>query len=141
METDNGRHPLIGRIGTVVIAASAVFILACEASNEVSVGVSLKPDKHRVVTVKKIIVTDSRIVRGFRGTTVDGTLKSFDFRGYFSEYPDSLSEGFDASSGVDYDFNDNDGLHIALKDDSRFTTVVIRGGASTRMYAAANSLT
>ncbi|MCE5249497.1 hypothetical protein LLG96_04675 [bacterium] len=141
METDNRIHTLIGRVGMAAFAFSAVLILACGASNEVSVGISLKPDKRRIVTVKKMIVTDSRVVRGFRGTTVDGTLKSYDFRGYFSEYPDSLSEGFDASSGVDYDFNDNDGLHIALKNDSRFNTVVIRGGASTRMYAAANSLT
>ncbi|MDP2983275.1 MAG: hypothetical protein Q8O92_08100 [Candidatus Latescibacter sp.] len=140
METDNGRRPLIDRVGMVAGASLAVFILMCGASKEVSAGVSLMPDKSKVVTVKKMIVTDSRVVRGFRGTTVDGTLKSYDFRGYFSEYPDSLSEGFDASSGVDYDFNDNDGLHIALKKDSRFNTVVIRGGASTHMYAAANSL-
>ena len=106
-------------------------------------GVSLTPDKNNVVTVKKMIVTDSRVVRGFRGTSVDGTIKSFDFRGLFSEYPDTLGKGelgFDSSSGVDYFFNDNDGLHITLKKDSSFNTVVIRGGASARMYVAAKSL-
>jgi hypothetical protein len=140
MKKVNIKRPLIDRIGLAATASSVVLVLTCAAPNNVSANVTLSPDKNKVVTVKKMIVTDSRVVRGFRGTPVDGTLKSYDFRGYFSEYPDSLSDGFDASSGVFYDFNDNDGLHISLKKDSRFNTIVIRGGASARMYSAANSL-
>ncbi|MBN1294180.1 MAG: hypothetical protein JXB48_20260 [Candidatus Latescibacteria bacterium] len=102
--------------------------------------VMLRPNGKKPVIIEKLRVTDSRVVRGFRGTPVDGTLRSIEFRGFISEYPDTLSEGFDASAGVDYDYNDNDGLHISLKDNDGFDAVVIRGGATSRMYSDITSL-
>ena len=117
-----------------------LIVSSCETRPKTSSVISLKPNASAPVTVKKIQVTDSRVVRGFRGSPVDGTLKTYEFRGFFSEYPDTLSEGFDASSGVDYSYNDNDGLRITLKDSGGFDTIVLRGGAKTRLYADTSSL-
>ena len=39
-----------------------------------------------------------------------------------------------------YSYNDNDGLHIAFGDNGGFDAVVLRGGASARMYGDAGSL-
>ena len=118
-----------------------VAAVSCDSGGSAKSSVIiLKPDAKQPVVFTKLPVTDSRVVRGFRGTPVDGTLRSIEFRGYVSEYPDTLSEGFDASSGVDYDYNDNDGLHIKLGDNSGFDAVVVRGGAASRMYTDAASL-
>ncbi|MFC1509273.1 hypothetical protein ACFL60_06265 [Candidatus Omnitrophota bacterium] len=119
-----------------------ILAVSCDSvGHKNSTVISLKPGVKQPVVFKKLPVTDSRVVRGFRGTPVDGTLRSIEFRGYVSEYPDTLSEGFDASSGVDYDYNDNDGLHIKLGDNDGFDAVVIRGGAASRLYTDVSSLT
>ena len=82
-----------------------VVAVSCDSGvPDNSAAISLKPHTKKPVVFTKVPLTDSRVVRGFRGTPVDGTLQSIEFRGYVSEYPDTLSEGFDASSGVDYDY-------------------------------------
>ena len=83
-----------------LFALVAALSLSCGTRDMSTSSITFRPgDTIRVI--EKLPVTDSRVVRGFRGTPVDGTLLSFDFRGYLTEYPDSLSEGFDASSGID----------------------------------------
>ncbi len=135
-------HPMRKAIvsNTIILFLCLAAISCGTGESEPESAITLEPGGGPVV-FEKIQVTDSRVVRGFRGTPVDGTLRSFDFRGYFSEYPDSLSEGFDASSGIDYAWNDNDGLHIRLADDRGYDAIVMRGGASTRMYAGFEGLT
>jgi len=125
-----------------LVSASIIFaVLSCGSSTQKETSAIVLEPVGDPVVVEKVPVTDSRVVRGFRGTPVDGTLKSFDFRGYFTEYPDSLSEGFDASSGIDYFWNDNDGLHIAFGDADGFDALILRGGASARMYDGFDNLT
>lgn len=139
----NAEEPLPAMKNHVLIfiaVSVAAAVLACGAADQTKNVITLKPGKTPVV-VEKLAVTDSRVVRGFRGTSVDGTLLSFDFMGYLSEYPDSVSEGFDASSGVDYAWNDNDGLHIAFDGSDGFDAVILRGGATASMYAGNTSLT
>ena len=41
------------------------------------------------VTLKKVPVVDSRAVRGFLGTPVDGSITSWGYRGVVVEYPDT----------------------------------------------------
>lgn len=92
-------------------------------------GVPLKPNEAKFVVVKKVPVVDCRVVRGFLGTVVDGSIYSWDYRGRTREYPNT------ASDGVVYSYKNNDGLHITLGDDKGFDMVMLRGGAETRMYA------
>ncbi|MHB9027821.1 MAG: hypothetical protein ACYC9O_03550, partial [Candidatus Latescibacterota bacterium] len=86
------------------------------------------------VTLEKVSVADSRAVRGFLGTPVDGSVASWGYRGETCEYPDTGKEGYDAGAGVDYSFNGNDGLHLTFADAGGFDLIVLRGGAKTRMY-------
>lgn len=102
--------------------------------------ISFKPDMTVPYSIEKIQVTDCRAVRGFLGTPVDGSIQSWGYRGAIVEYPDTGKEGYDAGAGVDYSFNDNDGLHIGLCDGIGFDAVILRGGAHTRLYNDAASL-
>jgi len=97
--------------------------------------ISFAPGEGGSVVVEKVPVEDCRVVRGFLGTPVDGSVRSWDYRGQVREYPDT------ASDGVVYSYNNNDGLHITLGDEDGFDVVVLRGGARTRMYASVSSLT
>lgn len=97
-------------------------------------GIPLEPDGVGFVVVKKLPVVDCRVVRGFLGTPVDGTVKSWDYRGRTQEYPKT------ASDGVVYSYKNNDGLHITLGDDEGFDIVMLRGGARTKMYSAIDAL-
>jgi hypothetical protein len=87
-----------------------------------------------VLDIRKVPVVDCRVVRGFLGTPVDGSVQSWDYRGTIREYPRT------ASDGVAYAYLNNDGLHIRLADGESFNTVVLRGGARARMYADVNGL-
>lgn len=86
-------------------------------------------------TVKKVAVSDCRAVRGAFGSPVDGSVRSWDYSGRVCEYPRS------AGGGVGYAYNRNDGVHLTLADGDGFDAVVLRGGARTRLYADAGSLT
>ena len=96
--------------------------------------IPLEPGETALI-VERISVEDCRVVRGFLGTPVDGSISSWDYGGNVREYPRT------ASDGIAYSFNNNEGLHITLSDDEGFDLVVLRGGAHTRMYADVNSLT
>jgi hypothetical protein len=87
------------------------------------------------VTIRKASVVDCRVVRGFLGTLVDGSVRSWDYRGTVREYPRT------ASDGVAYSYLNNDGAHIRLADGESFNMVVLRGGAKARMYVDVNGLT
>lgn len=113
----------------------AALLAATAAARDIPGGlVELRPDEPSV-TVEKVPVTDSRAVRGFLGTPVDGSVSSWGYRGAICEYPDTGKERYDAGAGVDYAFNGNDGLHLTFADDAGFDLVVLRGGAKTRLYA------
>ncbi|MBN1670066.1 MAG: carbohydrate-binding family 9-like protein [Kiritimatiellae bacterium] len=84
---------------------------------------------------RKLAVADCRVVRGFTAAPVDGTLRSRNYHGGAREYP---TRGVGA--GVSYWYNQNDGLHITLEQPAEFDTVVLRGGARTRMYAGVQGL-
>lgn len=131
---------LVHAVRLLLVILPLICLFSCGKTDITKDVIQFKPGKNTVVTVTKIPVIDSRVVRGFRGTPVDGTVKSIEFRGFVSEYPDTLSEGFDASSGVDYSYNNNDGLHITLKNDSGFDAMIIRGGASLTMYTDISSI-
>lgn len=57
-----------------------------------------------------------------------------------TEYPFTGHERYDAGAGVAYAYNNNDGL-LTLADADGFDMAVLRGGAHTRLYAGATSLT
>ncbi len=67
------------------------------------------------LSIRKVPVTDCRVVRGFLGAPVDGSVRSWDYRGTVREYPHT------ASDGVAYAYLNNDGLHVSLADDEGFT--------------------
>ncbi len=99
-----------------------------------ALGIQLQPDAAQFVVVKTVPVVDCRVVQGFLGTPVDGSTKSWDYRGRTQEYPKT------ASDGVVYSYNHNDGLHVTLADDKGFDVVMLRGGARTKMYAGVDAL-
>jgi Zinc carboxypeptidase len=120
----------------IVSCLSLTAALGDESSVAVSdLGIPIEPDKAGFVIVKKVRVTDSRAVSGFLATPVDGSVKSWDYRGRTHEYPKK------ASDGVVYSFNNNDGLHVILSDAKGFDVVVLRGGARTKMYSGTDALT
>lgn len=82
------------------------FIALISSAEESRTEISLKPHEERV-TIKKVLVTDSRAVRGFLGTPVDGSIHSWDYRGTVREYPKT------ASDGVVYSYNNNEGRSLA----------------------------
>lgn len=92
--------------------------------------VALEPD--RPLTLKKVPVTDCRVVRAFVAAPVDGTVRSWNYSGRVCEYP--------RTSEARYSFNRNDGVHITLADDRGFDVVVVRGGAKARLYANTTGL-
>jgi len=98
-------------------------------------GVPVEAGRDEFVVVKKVPAVDCRVVRGFLGVPVDGSVYSRDYRGTVREYPRT------ASDGVVYSYNKNDGLHITLSDGDGFDVIVLRGGANARVYANTTSLT
>ncbi|MFC1607914.1 hypothetical protein ACFL47_08085 [Candidatus Latescibacterota bacterium] len=126
------------KVITAITVAAIFFSASCDSGLIIENEVIISPGS--VMTFEKVPVVDSRVVRGYVGSPVDGSLKSYEFRGYWvSEYPDTLSDGFDASTGVWYWYNDNDGLHITLADGG-FDAIVLRGGARAKVYADAGTL-
>ena len=103
-------------------------------SSEPNSEIELSPNVSECIIISKIPVPDSRAVRGFLATPVDGTIHTRGYRGEIVEYPDTGKEGYDAGAGVDYSFNGNDGLHIRFGDSGGFDAVVIRGAAKTKMF-------
>jgi len=99
-----------------------------------ALGIPLQPDASQFVVVKTVPAVDCLAVRGFLGTPVDGSIKSWDYRGRSQEYPRT------ASDGVVYSYMKNDGLHVTLADDKGFDAVMLRGGARTKMYAGTETL-
>jgi len=100
----------------------------------------LSPDQSETFLISKVPVSDSRAVRGFLATPVDGTVHTRGYRGEIVEYPDIGKEGYDAGAGVDYSYNGNDGIHIKFGDSDGFDAVVIRGAARTKMFDNTGSL-
>ncbi|MCK4291906.1 MAG: hypothetical protein KAY65_01815 [Planctomycetes bacterium] len=98
-------------------------------------GVPVEAGRDEFVVVKKVPAVDCRVVRGFLGVPVDGSVYSRDYRGTVREYPRT------ASDGVVYSYNKNDGLHITLSDGDGFDVIVLRGGAKARVYSDNVSLT
>jgi len=91
-------------------------------------GIPLEPNAAQFVVVKKVPVVDCRVVRGFHGAPVDGSIYSWDYKGRTREYPNT-------GIGVLYSYKNNDGLHITLGDDKGFDLVMLRGGARTKLYS------
>jgi hypothetical protein len=98
------------------------------AQSGLSVAIHVPVDPQGFVTIHKVPVVDCQVVRGFLGTLVDGSVRSWDYRGTVREYPRT------ASDGVAYAYLNNDGAHIRLADGESFNVVVLRGGAKARMY-------
>ncbi len=103
--------------------------------SSLSAAIRIRAEGQGFVTIRKVPVVDCRVVRGFLGTLVDGSVRSWDYRGSVREYPRT------ASDGVAYAYLNNDGAHIRLADGESFNVVVLRGGAKARMYADVNGLT
>ena len=83
------------------------------------------------VVLRKLAVADCRILRGFSGEPVDGTLKSSDhWYGRVREYPKQ-------AGAYGWSYNNADGLHITLAEDRGFDVVVLRGGAGAEMVGDA----
>jgi len=103
-------------------------------------GIALAPDAGRVAIIAKNPAEDCRVVRGFNGAPVDGSVRSWTYIGWVTEYPGSSRDFIDPLTGVNYWYNGNDGVHITLRDGKGFDAVVLRGGAKTRMYAGSPSI-
>ncbi len=115
------------------LAAALLLVLSAHAASRI--GPPTPGNGADWLVIQKILAADCRAVRGFLGTPVDGTVASWDYRGVQREYPNT------ASDGVVYSYNRNDGLHFALADPAGFDAVVLRGGAKSKLYCAAGSLT
>jgi hypothetical protein len=129
------RRSILASLGIFFCCGTALVFTLAEAHAARPAGdvLELRPDEP-LVTVEKVMVSDSRAVRGFLGTPVDGSIVSWGYRGAITEYPDTGFEGYDAGTAVDYAFNGNDGLHLTFADSRGFDLVVLRGGAKTKMY-------
>ncbi len=90
-----------------------------------SIGEAVPADlkKRETLVVEGIRVVDSRVVRGFCGTPVDGTTHSWDWALRPWEYN---MPGL--GSGVRYVYRGNDGLHVELADAHGIDAIQVRGG-------------
>ncbi len=102
-------------------------------------GIVLSPGAESLL-VRKNPADDCRVVRGFNGGPVDGSVRSWTYIGWVAEYPGTSREFFDPITGVNYRYNGNDGVHVTLHDARGFDAVVLRGGANTRMYTESASI-
>ncbi|MHB9029778.1 MAG: hypothetical protein ACYC9O_13510, partial [Candidatus Latescibacterota bacterium] len=103
-------------------------------------GIVLAPNAKAVTVITKNAADDCRVVRGFNGAPVDGSVRSWTYIGWITEYPGSSRDFIDPLTGVNYWYNGNDGVHVTLRDPNGFDAVVLRGGAKTRMYAGSSSI-
>ncbi|MBN1670062.1 MAG: hypothetical protein JXR37_03470 [Kiritimatiellae bacterium] len=94
-------------------------------------GIPVQPGIENPLVVTLVPVRECRIVRAHAGTPIDGTVRSLDYRGRVAEYPRR------AGDGINYAYNDNDGLHLTLSDRVGFDAVVLHGAARTDMVADA----
>ena len=117
-----------------VYVACLALPTAAEGVRGIEGPVALRPGGSELVVVRKVLASDCRVVRGFLGTPVDGSVGSWDYRGRVREYPNT------ASDGVVYSYNHNDGVHVTLEDDEGFDVVVLRGGARARLYVDAEGI-
>lgn len=119
-----------------MLRQTVLLSLLCMGLTQSSLGapIRLPPAPSGLVTIRKAPVVDCRVVRGFLGTLVDGSVRSWDYRGTVREYPRT------ASDGVAYAYLNNDGAHIRLAEGESFNVVVLRGGAKARMYVDVNGL-
>ncbi len=89
------------------------------------------------VTVKSIPVRDCRWIRGFFWRAVDGRRDSF---GWLGNGPRAIKkhkvieEWPQVYSGIDYDFNQQNGLHVLLADKTGIDMLVIHGGYAGKIY-------
>ena len=83
--------------------------------------------------IQKLRVTDARVMRGFVGAPVDGTVRSGGWDGVVWEYPQPHS-----NSGVVYAYRNNDGFHATFAADLGFNAVVVRGGIKAKLVADAS---
>jgi len=85
------------------------------------------------VTIRKLLPIDCRVLRAFAVNPIDGCPMSRRV-GRIAEYPDRLG------AGIYYSYKKNDGLHVTLAEGEAFDTVILRGGAQTKMYADATEI-
>jgi hypothetical protein len=95
------------------------------------VAIQVPADGERTV-VSELLITDSRVVRGFVGTPFDGTQRSRAWNGRPWEYP--MPGG---GAGVGYAYRNNDGLHVRLADSLGFDAIQVRGGIRADLYTGA----
>ena len=119
-----------------VVFASGFFSSAASAPS----GIMLAPGSKTVTVITKNAADDCRVVRGFNGAPVDGSVRSWTYIGWIIEYPGSSRDFIDPLTGVNYWYNGNDGVHVTLHDPKGFDAVVLRGGAKTRMYTGSSSI-
>ncbi|MDP7398570.1 MAG: sugar-binding protein [Lentisphaeria bacterium] len=91
--------------------------------------VRLTMNAKEAVVVKKLQVADCRMVRGFIGSPIDGSVMSQRYTGTIWEY------GYPGGgSGVHYRYRNGDGLHLTFVGNPSFNAVMLRGGAVTDLY-------
>ncbi len=84
-------------------------------------------DEPTVVT--KLAVSDCRALKGFIGSPVDGSTRSWNWNAETWEYNQRGAGG-----GVGYAYRGSDGLHITLADRGGFNALLIEGGARVKLY-------
>ncbi len=92
--------------------------------------IPVAPGRDSQITVQAIRVADARVVRGFCGAPVDGSLASWDWAVRPWEYNQS-----GLGTGIRYAYLDNDGLHITLADADGVNAIQVRGGVHARVVA------
>jgi Carbohydrate binding domain len=97
-----------------------------------AIPVKVGADEYTVA--KKLLVETCHVVRGFCAAPVDGSVRSRHYSGRVYEVGDGLR-----GQAVTYNWNNLDGTHVTLADDGGFDYVALRGGATARMYADAES--
>jgi len=90
--------------------------------------IPLEADAEPLV-VTKLAVADCRALKGFIGSPVDGTTRSWNWNAETWEYNQR-----GAGAGVGYAYRGSDGLHITLADKGGFNALLIESGARVKLY-------
>jgi len=99
-----------------------------ELESAAATGPAIRPGE-RPTRIRRLLVDDCRLSRGFCGNPVDGTTASYGWNAAVWEYGMG-----GAGAGVGYEWGRNEGVHLTLGEPGGFDAMLIRGGVRAKLY-------
>ncbi|NUP99047.1 MAG: hypothetical protein HUU35_04230, partial [Armatimonadetes bacterium] len=123
---------IIGTVDGSAVGTSYLRELTLrEADHREASGQAIPLPAGRLTEIRRLLLADCRLSRGFCGSPVDGTTNSYGWNAMRWEYGMG-----GAGAGVGYGWGNNEGVHLTLAEESAVAAVQIRGGVRGKLYGA-----